>query len=123
MKYIIYNTPSFKIRAWVLVMLFAIICILIYNFRRGSKKSYGFNSIFDYTNDNDLVIEKYIFDAHDINGDGYLDRDEFKAFIREMTERNAEPDQMLIDAIMQKIDTNHDVKIDYKEFKQFTETM
>lgn len=92
-----------------------VFCSLIY--------SYGFNSIFDYTNENDLVIEKYIFDAHDINSDGYLDRDEFKAFIREMTERNAEPDQKLIDAIMQKIDTNHDVKIDYKEFKQFTETM
>jgi Ca2+-binding EF-hand superfamily protein len=79
--------------------------------------------VFQHKNTRDIAIEKYIFDKQDVNGDGYLDREEFKAFIREMTERNAEPDQRLVDAIIEKIDANKDVRIDYKEFKQFTETM
>ena len=40
-----------------------------------------------------------------------------------MTEKNAEPEQHVIDAIIGQIDTDNDVKISYEEFKLYTNNL
>lgn len=68
-------------------------------------------------------MERAIFNKYDVDGSGYLDREEFIAFIKEMTEHNVEPEQHVIDAIISQIDTNNDVRIDYEEFKHYTDSL
>ena len=57
-----------------------------------------------------------VFKAFDLNGDGFLSKDEIKEAMQKMGE-SADDDR--VNEMLAEVDTNGDGKVDYEEFARY----